>query len=493
MIKKVSIFFVRFSLMILFVFLTFCGNSDIESDGDPVLSVITPSSKAVNMPQFILTAKGSGFQESAKIFFNNSEMITTFISKTELKCTIPADNLDLTDLQNEDLYSTEISLREIPVQVKNGGGHNSGSTNFSLKDNHSFILPVLLTDGNTTSFNPAIAIDPDGTIFIIYERYDPANNWNYISIIRSDDCGSVWSDPVDLYDSTEKIYNPAIASGPDGVIYTTFYNVHLYFAYSEDSGETWSDPKEISFSTPTPIESKISTDDDGNINIAWIVFSYSQNASVYYMRSEDGGMTFTTAVNISAEKDNFSVVYSLCLAVDGSGVYTGWTAWPSGGSSYSHVYFNYSNDNGSTWNSEDKYFGVCSAPDIFADGGSNVYFVLSSSYLPFQNRIALFMSTDSAVNWEPGKGVTSASNDTYPLIRTDSEGNINIIFKRNGAYYYIRSYDGGENWTELLYVTDKISQTYQKKLIDMALDKEGTIYIVSEYNNGGILYFTKSF
>ena len=177
------------------------------------------------------------------------------------------------------------------------------------------------------------------------------------------------------------------------------------------------------------------------------------------MRSEDGGMNFSTATNISADKDYFSVVYSLCLAVDGSGIYVGWTAWPSGGSRYSHVYFNYSNDNGATWNSEDKYFGVSSAPDISANGGSDVYFVLSNSYLPFQNRIALFMSTDSGVSWEKGKGVTSASNDTYPLIRIDSEGNINIIFKRSNAYYYTRSYDGGDTWTEPLYVTDQISQT----------------------------------
>ncbi|MCK5005356.1 MAG: exo-alpha-sialidase, partial [Candidatus Aminicenantes bacterium] len=397
MIKKNSILFLGLFLTILFVLLSFCSNNDLESDGDPVLSSITPSSKAVNMPQFILTATGSGFHENAKIFFNNSEMVTTFISETELKCAIPANSLDLTDLQNKD-SSMKLSLREIPVQVKNGGGNNSGTTNFSIKDNNSFILPVKLTEGNTTSFNPSITIDPDGNIFIIYERYELADDNCFVSIIRSEDGGKVWSDPVDIFESDERIYNPAITSGPDGVIYTTFYNANLYFSFSDDSGETWSDPNEISFSTPTPIESKILTDSDGNINIVWLLPSYSQNTSIYYMRSEDGGVTFSTAINISVEKDNFNIVYGLSLAVDGSGVYTGWTAWPLGGSRYSHVYFNYSNDNGSTWNSEDKYFGVCSASDISADGGSNVYFVLSSSYLPFQNRIGLFMSTDSGVS-----------------------------------------------------------------------------------------------
>jgi len=490
MIKKISIFFLRTSMIILFVFLTFCSSNDAEPDGGPVLSVISPSSKAVNMPQFILTVTGSGFGQNAKIFFNNSEMVTLFISQTELKCTIPANSLDLND---QDLYSSTLSLKEIPVQVRNGDGENSGTINFSIKDNHSFVLPVQITEGNSTSFNPSITIDPDGAVFILYERYVQVTDKNYISIIRSEDGGNVWSDPVDIFESDEKIYNPAIASGPDGVIYATFYNIQLYFAFSSDSGETWSDPKEISFVTPTPIESRISIDDDHNTNIVWILSSYPQNTSIYYMRSEDGGLTFSTSINISSEKDNFSSVYSLCLGVNGAGVYAGWTAWPLGGSRYSHVYFNYSNDNGSTWNSEDKYFGVSSAPDISANGGSDVYFVLSNSYLPFQNRIAFFMSTDSGISWESGKGVTSASNDTYPLIRTDAEDNINIIFKRNSAYYYIRSYDGGDIWTEPLYVTDKISQTYQKKLIDMALDNEGTIYIVSEYDNTGILYFTKSY
>ena len=127
MIKKVSKLLFKFSLMILFVFLSFCSSSDVDSDGDPVLSALSPSSKAVNMPQFTLTVTGSGFKASAKIFFNNNEMVTSFISETELKCTIPANNLDLVNIQNKDSNSMKLSLREIPVQIKNGDGNNSNT------------------------------------------------------------------------------------------------------------------------------------------------------------------------------------------------------------------------------------------------------------------------------------------------------------------------------------------------------------------------------
>ncbi len=480
-------------LTILLVFLPFCSKVDLESDENPVLFSITPSSKAVKMPAFTLTVKGSGFNESSKIFFDNTEMGTSFVNESELVCTIPANKLDITTGSYEDLNAIEIALREVPVLVKNNGEYNSGILNFSIKDNNSFSKSEKISEGNNSSFNPKITIDNESNIFVVYERYEQADEKYFVSIIRSDDGGKVWNHPVDIFESDERIYNPAIASDPDGVINVTFYNEKLYFSCSGDSGETWSVPKLISNSSPTPIESKIAIDYIGNINIVWLISSYSQDTSIYYMRSEDGGSTFSSAINISTERDNFSSVYNISLAVDRSGVYTGWVAWPLGGSRYSHVYFNYSNDNGTTWNSEDKYFGVCSAPDVFANGGSDVYLALSGSYLPFQNRIVLFMSTDSCLSWESGIGVTSESNDTYPLVRTDSEGNINIIFKRSGAYYYIRSYDRGVSWTEPLYVTDKISEPYNKKLIDMTLDKEGTIYIVSEYDNSGVLYFTKSY
>ncbi len=478
MIKKNLILFLRLFLIILFVFLPYCSNSDVESDEDPVLVSITPSSKAVNMPQFTLTARGQRFTEYSKIYFNEISRTTIFISESELSCVISSESLT--------------SEAEISVKISNGGGNFSDVLRFEIKDNNSFILPVLTTEENSTSFNPSITSDISGDLFIAYERYDDDDSMNHVSVISSFDKGEDWGGPVDVFSSVEKIYNPDITSGPDGFLYITFYKSNLYFSFSEDSGETWSDPQIISFSTPSPIESRISVDDEGNINIIWLLPLYSQNTSVYYTRSEDGGLNFSTEVNISSEKDNFSSAYNPCLAVNGSDVYVGWTAWPLGGSRYSYVYFNFSVDNGNTWNSKDKYFGVCSGSDLCANGEANVYFALSSSYLPFQNRIALYRSTNSALNWEAGVGVTSESHDTYPLIRSDSEGNLNILLKRGSAYFYSRSCDGGDTWTEPLYVTDKISQAYQKKLIDMAIDKEGTLYIVSEYDNAGILYFSKS-
>lgn len=138
---------------------------------------------------------------------------------------------------------------------------------------------------------------------------------------------------------------------------------------------------------------------------------------------------FFTRKNISTDKDYFNHVYNPSFDTNGSLIYTAWTAWPAGGSRYSFSYFNYSLDGGLTWGSKDRYFGVTSAPYLTAGEGSKVTMAVSSSYLPFQNRIALYSSDDSGASWKTGVAVTSESSDHNPLLKIDSSGNINILLR----------------------------------------------------------------
>ena len=477
---------------VILFFLNSCSNEKSKYEKVPVLSSISPSFRAVNMPGFKLIVRGEQFTDFSKIYFGDQIIETSFLSENELECEIHSDLISADTGNSIDLLRIEKNDKNIPVVITNGGGNFSEKIYFNLNDNNSFYDPFAVSGVNDTSSNPAIAVTILDKVFIIYERYEEIKSLYYISVITSASRGTDWSYPLDLFSSTQKIYNPAIAVGEDGNIYTTFYNEKLYFSSSNDSGETWSEAKVISSNTSSPIESKIVTDNSGGINIMWIISSSSTDTSVYFQRSDNDGITFSEEKNISSERNNISSVYNPAFAVNGNNIYTAWGAWPSWGSRYGYVHFNSSRDLGQTWSNVDGSFGVCSSADFSTGSGNAIYIVLSSSYVPFENQIVLYKSLGEGLNWGSRITITSNSNDTYPIIKTDTVGNINTIFKRDSGYYYVRSINGGDTWTDPLLVTDYISSAYRQRLIDMAIDTGGNMYIVSEFDNSGILYFTRS-
>lgn len=489
--QRLGVFFKYFLPGILLLTISFCTNSD---NIIPVLSSLSPPDKVSHMPSFTLTAVGSGFAAGSEIIFNGTSKTTNFISSTEISCIIDKNDISISLYSDDNLIYSKLQNNNIPVLIRNPGGEESETIFFSIKDNHSFITPLKLSEEHSTSYNPAITTDPDGNIYIIYDRYDRNVNGYYVSVISSNDKGESWTEFIDIFTSLERSYNTRIASGPDGKLYVTFFNAKLYFSYSEDSGNTWNTPKELTPNANSPLESEIEIDKNGDINIIWLQRDGFNYKAIYFMRSEDKGDSFSQPVIVSAGWKNYSSIYNPSFAIDNNnGIFVTWTAWPIGGSRYSYVYFNYSHDNGVTWQSEDKYFGVCSSSELSVDPEGNIDLALSSSYLPFQNQIVYYKSVDNGVSWENYVPVTSASSDYYPIIRTDSAGNRNIIFKRGNYYYFTRSFNGGVTWTDPIFVTDKTSYRFDRgKLIDMVLDNEGNIFIVSEYDNIGLLYFTKN-
>ena len=483
--KKVILVF----LLIIFSFYK-CTNDDIEVD--PVLTAISPTSKAINMPGFSLRATGIGFNENSRIYFNGIGKETVFVNETELTCIISSEDIRSDSGIDRSLLEDQEVSNSIPVVVSNDGRFLSENLLFSVRKNNSFNISMSITDSNFVSSNPSIAIDENDHIFIVYERHD-SDNEHHVSIITSDDRGEDWSQPVNIITSNEKIANPAITTNGSGNIYVTFYNKGLFFSSSSDSGQTWSTPKRLSFKISSPIESKIEVDTEGSLNILWLISSYSKDTSVYFQRSGDGGLTFSTALNISSETGNFSSVYNPAFVINGNYIYAAWGSWPLWDSRYGYVYFNSSKNLGQTWSNVDGSFGISSSPDFSTGINNEVYITLSDIYFPSENQIVFFRSPGESVNWGSRIKITSNSNDTYPIIKTDMVGNINIIYKNSSGCYYVRSINGGDAWTDPLFVTDKISFIYRKKLIDMAIDKSGNMYIVSEFDSSGVLYLTKSY
>ena len=57
----------------------------------PVLTSIAPTTKAANSGAFVLTCTGSAFTEDSKVFWNTTELVTTYVSPTSLTAAVPAN------------------------------------------------------------------------------------------------------------------------------------------------------------------------------------------------------------------------------------------------------------------------------------------------------------------------------------------------------------------------------------------------------------------
>jgi hypothetical protein len=82
--------------------------------GAPVVSSLTPTTGAIPSAPIALTVHGSAFTSAAKVIFNQNPVATTFVSATQLTCSV-----------------TAAAAGSYPVEVHDTGGY-SNVANFTF-------------------------------------------------------------------------------------------------------------------------------------------------------------------------------------------------------------------------------------------------------------------------------------------------------------------------------------------------------------------------
>src|SRR6185312_3334019 len=107
--------------------------------------------------------------------------------------------------------------------------------------------------------------------------------------------------------------------------------VQVYFSHSTDSGATFSAPRDISNAATGSNgsggaeEPFMAVDSGGNLNIIWTNYPvtppYGPKTDVYYVRSTDGGSTFSNPENVTnvANMSPSLTAYAYQLSLDGTG------------------------------------------------------------------------------------------------------------------------------------------------------------------------------
>jgi len=160
--------------------------------------------------------------------------------------------------------------------------------------------------------NPAIVVDDQGIIHVVWEDYRTDPSLGNIMYAKSTDGGRRFGESVMVDDaltvSTHQA-KPKIAVDSDGIIHVVWEDYRrdsqlgdIYYAKSTDGGMTFGD--DVCVDDPITITSRqinpvIAVDSRETIHVAWE--DYRDNAelgNIYYAKSTDGGQTFGTDTRI---------------------------------------------------------------------------------------------------------------------------------------------------------------------------------------------------
>jgi hypothetical protein len=199
------------------------------------------------------------------------------------------------------------------------------------------------------------------------------------------------------------------------------------FAFTAHAQVVFSPAKVISNPSDNSFADQIAIDSKGNINVVWLertspTYPYSQ--IVFFSRSSDGGVTFSSPVSISHAGSSAGFA-RVAVAPNGS-IYV---LWSDNSLGYYAEFFSRSTDGGTTF----------SAPQQLSNAGGNVLI---------------------------GKMIVGSS------------GNIDVSWNENSPSYYAvffsHSTDGGTNFSSPINVSNNPLGSYTS---DMSVDSSGNIYL----------------
>ena len=242
-----------------------------------------------------------------------------------------------------------------------------------------------LTLQSYNDYRPSIAQTTGGRIWVAWDSWrntNPAGVWNYdIFYKTSDDNGVTWSADTLLTTDTGDDYAPSITQTVDGKIWLVWYsyrsgNSDIWYKTSDDGGATWSAAIQLTTDTSGDFVPSITQMADGKIWVVWTSLFRSSNLfNLWYKTSDDGGATWSAATQLTTGFiDGLSPI---AQTTDGR-IWVAWSSWrntnPAGVSNYD-IYYKTSDDNGATWSQDTlftRFVGYDFPTDITA---------LSSGYL----------------------------------------------------------------------------------------------------------------
>jgi hypothetical protein len=243
------------------------------------------------------------------------------------------------------------------------------------------------------------------------------------------------------------------------------YYRDIYFNYSADGGTTWL-PEAYRLDTGDPPganssqEAKITCFGD-NVYVVWEDARNGYADDIYFNYSTDKGATWQASDIRLDTGDTPGANWSYYPQISCSPTHV-YVVWHDSRNGSFDIYFNYSSDGGANWQASAMRLDVGDGPGAnlsmhpqISSCGSNVYVVWEDSRNGLRD-IYFNYSTDNGLTWQAtdtrlDMGDTPGSNTSYDLGISSNGSNVYAVWvdQRNSStddIYFNYSSDGGANW-----------------------------------------------
>jgi len=323
-----------------------------------------------------------------------------------------------------------------------------------------FSGPKNVSNNADYSFTPQIAVDAAGNIYMAWED-DTANNSN-ILFSRSTDGGVTFLPtpaPKQVSNSLGCSFSPVMAVDAGGNINIvwedsgdcSFRTSNIFFSRSTDGGVTFSTPTNLSATMTTALFSvpQIAVDTAGNINVVWE--SDTGNLAIWFSGSSDGGATFSSPKMVST---NTGGSLNPQIAVDKNGSIN--VVWEDDIANHSDISFSRSTDNGAHFSllrNLSNPLGNCIAnsntPRIGLDAAANINVVWTND-CGGNFDIFLSRSADNGATFSFPKNLSGTPGlSGNPQLFVDAAGSINVVWEEStpADILFVRSGDAGATFS----------------------------------------------
>ena len=329
-------------------------------------------------------------------------------------------------------------------------------------------------------WEPAIAADRYGHVYVLYKHYDVAGQTScsacalHVLLQVSNDRGQTWRAPrpIDPEPVVGGQYDSQIVVDPlDGkTVWASFLQnskSSIAVMKSTDFGQSWSGP--------TIVENlqRATDKDELAVRGSTIAVAYNAVQKIYASISHDGGHTWTTRlINSGSTQQGWSLGGGAGIDAQGN-IYFTWAGYTQNGQAKGPVnlFVSESRDGGQTWFlmpigvSGAPYpcsncgFAFLGAQMTMAIGSNDSVYLLYNSTVDQTNyapeRIYFVKSTDHGSTYSARHDVSLAPpgvEHSFPAITTGaSSGDVRIAWTdtRTGSWnlFYRSSSDGGASWS----------------------------------------------
>ena len=162
--------------------------------------------------------------------------------------------------------------------------------------------------GRAGQLYPSLAVDARGVLYLAWHDFRKGNQDIYFS--RSIDGGHTFSRNIRVNDDpgTDGQFNPSLAVDAQGTVYLAWHDLRegqadIYFSASRDGGETFGPNRRLNDDRGETYQfhPSLGAGRKGTVAVAWEDYRNGQ-ADIYLAYSTDGGRTFRPNVRVNSDR-----------------------------------------------------------------------------------------------------------------------------------------------------------------------------------------------